>query len=370
MGKSIITWVVVLAAMAAIAGGLGHYKYREIQAAIAAGTSQPEPVEAVDTAKVRRELWAPTTRAIGTVVARKQLLLKNEIAGLVVERGFDSGAVVAEGQLLIQIDDRQERAALEAVEAEAELAKSNLARRQALKNSPAFSEQEFDKASSEFAAVSARAQNLKVAIEKKRIIAPFKARVGITDLQPGAYLDVGTSIVRLQGVDDDVYIDFSLPQENAALLKPGEEVAVMGPAVPGGTQKVTILAEDDSVDSANRTVRFRAKGAGLGPMMRPGAFVDVVARTADPQSRIVVPLAAVRRSPNGQHVFAVVEEDRTRRARQRPIVTGAIIGTSIIVESGISEGETVATSGSFKLRDGMKLAPEAPGAADGAAAVN
>lgn len=370
MRKTILAWLVVLMAMAGIAGGLGHYKYREIKAAIASSSNRPEAAEAVETASAQRITWAPTTRAIGTVVAQKQLLLKNEISGLVSELGFSSGGIVQQGQLLIQLDDRQERASLEAVEAEAQLARSNLARRQALRNSPAFSEQEFDKASSEFAAVTARAQNLKVAIDKKRIAAPFKARVGITDLQPGAYLEAGTSIVRLQGVDDDVFIDFSLPQENAALLKTGDEVAVMGPAVPGGTQKVTIIAEDDSVDAANRTVRFRARGAGLGPLLRPGAFVDIVARTAEPQSRIAVPLSAVRRSPNGQHVFIVVEEAGVRRARQRTIETGAVVEAVIVVESGLEEGEIVATSGSFKLRDGMKIAPAAAASGDPAAAVN
>jgi membrane fusion protein (multidrug efflux system) len=367
MRRSIGSWLVLILLMSSIVGGLGFYKYTEIRAGIAAGTSRPEPTEAVAVVRVTTAQWAPSTRAIGTVVARQQLELRNEIAGLVSARGFASGQTVEKGQLLVQFDDRQEKASLAAAEAEARLARANLGRREALRNSPAFSDQEFDKSREEFAAATARAESLKVVIERKRILAPFKARVGITDLQPGAYLDAGMLIVRLQGVEDDVFIDFALPQESAALLRPGDEVSVTSPALPDGLRRVKILAEDDSVDPANRAVRFRALGQGLGPVLRPGAFVDVIANTAAPQRYLVVPLTAVRRSPAGQHVFVIETKDGQSRARERRIETGAVIEGNIVVRKGLEEGDYVAAAGSFKLRDGLlipgALQTDAPGPA-------
>jgi membrane fusion protein (multidrug efflux system) len=363
-------WLFVIALMGGITTGLGYYKYSEITAGMAAGMSRPEPSEVVATAPVTTAEWSPTTRAIGTVVAMQQLDLRTEIAGLVSERGFSSGDTVEKGQLLIQLDDRQEKASLAAAEAEARLARANLTRREALRNSPAFSDQEFDKSREDFAAATARAESLKVIIERKRILAPFKARVGITDLQPGAYLDSGASIVRLQGVDDDLYVDFALPQENAALLRSGDDVSVISPALTDGPRRVKILAADDSVDPENRAVRFRALGTGLGSVLRPGAFVDVIARTADPQRRLVVPLTAVRRSPAGQHVFVIETKDGQSRARERRIETGAVIDGNIVVSKGLQEGELVATAGSFKLREGLLVMLDAPAGAPGPAAMN
>jgi membrane fusion protein, multidrug efflux system len=370
MRRSVWSWLLLILLMSGIAGGLGFYKYKEIVAGMAAGAARPEPSEAVAIVRVTRMEWAPTTRAIGTVVAQQQLELRNEIAGLIAKRGFSSGDTVEKGQLLIQLDDRQETASLAAAEAEARLARANLDRREALRASPAFSIQEFDKSREEFAATTARAESLKVVIERKRILAPFKARVGITDLQPGAYLEAGTLIVRLQGVDDDVFIDFALPQESAALLHPGDQVSITSPAFADGPRPITIIAEDDSVDPANRAVRFRGLGKGLGSKLRPGTFVDVIANTAIPQQRLVVPVTSVRRSPAGQHVFVVGTTDGKSRAQERKIETGAIIGGHVVVEKGLEEGEMVAAAGSFKLRDGLLITTDPVAETSGPAAMN
>lgn len=358
MRRRILSWLALVVLIGGVAGGLGLYKYYEILAGMAAGAARMEPSEAVVTARVTQTEWAPTTRAIGTVVARRQLELRSEISGLVSKRGFSSGETVEEGQLLIQLDDRQERATLAAAEADARLAQYGFDRREALRQSPAFSMQEFDKSREELASVTARVESLKVVIDRKRIVAPFKARVGITDLQPGAFLDVGALITRLQGIDDDVFIDFALPQENAALLRTSDEILVTSPALPDGPRKLSIIAEDDSVDPANRAVRFRSLGKGLGMVLRPGSFVDVIVNTAAPQQRIVVPLTAIRRSPAGVHVFVIETKDGQTRAKERRIETGATIAETIIVTKGLEVGEIVAAAGSFKLSDGSLIVPD------------
>lgn len=359
MLRQIAGWLVLLVAVAGISMGLGYYKYREIEAARVAAAATPEPASAVGLGHSREGSWTPSTRAIGTVVAKRQLEIRNEIAGTIAELGFTSGSIVEEGQVLVQFDVRQEKQALAAAEADARLAKLTLERREALRNSSAFSQQEFDKAREENAAAIARANNLEVAIDKKRIVAPFRARIGITNLQPGAYLDVGTRIATLQGVDADTFVDFSLPQDSAVLLKAGSTVALQSVAIPnGGSAEAKIVAEDDSVDRANRTVRFRAVATGLGEVMRPGIFVDVIAGTGKEEKVVVVPLSAVRRSPYGQHVFVVGVEDGKLRARQRVVETGPVIGQDIAIGKGLAVGERIATSGSFKLNDGALLQEE------------
>ncbi|WP_295555288.1 efflux RND transporter periplasmic adaptor subunit [uncultured Hyphomicrobium sp.] len=353
MLRRVSAWLAVILAIAGIAGGLGYYKYNEIQAGIAASQATPEPVEAVLSVHARTGQWSATTRAIGSVVALRQVEIKNEIAGVIAEIGFKSGDVVEQGALLVQFDVRQENAALAATEAEARLAKLTLDRRENLRDSAAFNQQELDRAREDFAAATARAKTLAVIVDKKRITAPFRARVGITDWQPGAYLDIGTRIVTLQGMAADAYVDFSLPQDSAAVIRPGARVTLTGAAVPGGETTATIVAEDNSADGTNRAIRFRAVAKGFGEALRPGTFVDVTAITSPPQPTVLVPLASIRRSPNGQHVFVLVEEQGKLRARARQVTTGAVQGDEIAVHKGVEAGELIAASGSFKLREGL-----------------
>lgn len=370
MLRHLVAWLVVVAAVVGISVGLGLYKHGEFRAAQAAAEGSPEPVEAVVIARARQGQWSASSRAIGTVVALRQLEIRNELAGTIAEMGFASGDIVEAGQLLVQLDVRQERAAVAAAEAEARLAKLTLERREGLRNSPAFSEQELDKSREDFAAANARAASLQVVIEKKRIVAPFRARVGITNLQPGAYLDVGTAIGRLQGVDTDAFVDFSLPQDSAASIRTGVSVTLTGPGIPGGSAEAKIAAEDDSVDGSSRAVRFRAVAKGLGETLRPGTFVDVVAVTSKPREMVMVPLTAIRRSPSGQHVFVIVEENGALRARQRAVQTGPVQDDEIAIEKGLAVGEVIASSGSFKLRDGLLVQADSPTAGGGKVEVN
>ncbi len=363
MLKTIVAWLFVILVMAGISFGLVQYKLGTFEAAAIASKAQPEPMESIATTTARKAEWASSTRAIGTVTAMRNLEVRNELAGSISELGFSSGATVEKGQLLVQLDVRQERASLAAAEADAKLAKQNLERREGLKNSAAFSAQETDKARADYESARARSQGLQAVIDKKTITSPFKGRVGITNLQPGAFLEAGTLIVRLQGVDDDVYVDFSLPQDYAAMVHKGTVISLSGAALAQAGASAKIVAEDDSIDGSDRAVRFRAVASGLGSILRPGTFLDVVVQTSKPRDTIVVPLTALRRAPDGQFVFVIVDEQGKQRARQRPVETGPVQDDDIVIEKGLAAGELVATEGSFKLRDGLLVQSGAPAAA-------
>jgi membrane fusion protein (multidrug efflux system) len=360
MSGRIVAWVFVVLAAGAIAGGLGFYKYTEIEAAAAVSAAAPEAAEAVEGVRVRRGVWAASARAVGTVVALRQVEIRNELAGTVAEVAFSSGDIVEAGQVLVRFDTRQEEASLAAAEAEARMARLTFERRDRLRGSQALSVHDLDTAREADAAARARVESLRIGIEKKTLVAPFRARVGLTDLQPGAYLDAGTRIVMLQGVDKDAYVDFSLPQDDTSVIAPGTTVDLASPRIPGGRATATIVADDASVDGSSRTVRFRARVSGLGEVLRPGMFVDVVAVTSTAQPTLFAPLTAVRRAPFGQYVFVLAEEDGQLRARQRIIRTGPVQGADIAVTDGLAEGELIAAAGSFKLREGVLVNIDPP----------
>jgi membrane fusion protein (multidrug efflux system) len=130
--------------------------------------------------------------------------------------------------------------------------------------------------------------------------------------------------------------------------------------IPGGSARATIVAESESVDRTNRMVQFRAVAKGLGETVRPGMFVDVTAAIMAPQETVTVPLTAVRRSPHGEHVFILVEEEGKLRARQRVVETGPVQNDRIVIRQGLKAGEAIAAAGSFKLRDGLLVNTEIP----------
>ena len=110
---------------------------------------------------------------------------------------------------------------------------------------------------------------------RRRILAPFRARIGITDLQPGAYLDVGSSSPRCRA-SATTPMSISLCRRTARRRSsPAPRVTLSTPQMPEGGITAKVIAEDASVDGANRTVRFRAVAKGLGETLRPGSFVDV-----------------------------------------------------------------------------------------------
>lgn len=371
LSRHLLAWLAVLLAAAAIVGGLGYYKYAEIGAAIAAASTMPEPSAHIEAVRVQRGTWKDTASAVGTVVSLRQVELRSELAGTVAEVGFRSGDIVAEDQVLVRLDTREQEAALAAARAEAQLARATFKRRDALREGQTVSEQAVDDARAQLAIAEAHVRALEVGIAKKTIRAPFRGQVGLTDLQPGAYLDAGSTITTLQDVGQDAYVDFSLPQGTASAIHTGQTVMLAGPQFPDDGMPATIVATDAAVDGESRAVTFRALARGLGETLRPGSFVDVTAVSAPPQDVLLAPLTAVRRAPFGAYVYLLAEEDGVLRARQRIVETGPVAGKGIVVRGGLAAGDVIAGAGSFKLREGLLVQVGSPGGvALGAAATN
>jgi membrane fusion protein, multidrug efflux system len=349
------SWLTVAAAIILITAGLGGFKAMEISAAIAAASAMPEQQETVEATTVRAGTWVRSARAVGTSVALRHVELRNEVPGTVVEVGFSSGEIVQPGQLLVRFDTASEQADLAAARADAELARLTLERRQRLVRSEAAATADLDQARANLSAARARVAMAEATISKKNLKAPFMARVGIRDLQPGAYLSEGTLIAALQGVGPDTYVDFSLAQDNAIGLGIGSEVRISGTALSAGGETGRIIATDSSVDNSSRTVRFRALLPGQGDRVPPGSFLDVQAGLGSPQPVLLLPLTAIRRAPFGDHVFVIVADGEKLRAQQRFVRLGPVDGDDVVVMDGVRQGDRVAAAGSFKLRDGLAI---------------
>jgi membrane fusion protein (multidrug efflux system) len=348
--------LLLLAAVAGTAYGFHAWKRDHQAKAAEAAKSQPEPAWAVEAAEVRTRPFARSSTTIGTVRALQSITLRNELPGTVRQATLQSGQVVDAGALLVELDVTVEQAELAALQAEAALASTMLARMEQAEKEQGASAADVDRARAQHDMALANVERTKALIERKRVRAPFRARVGMVDLHLGQYLEPGTEITTLQGLDEAVHVDFALPQDTAAALQVGGTVDIGIGAAPT-TLPATIVAIDARVEVATRNTWLRALLRSPAPLPAPGASVRVKAPVEAVHDVMVVPVNALRRGPGGEHVFAIVATPNGQlRAEQRRVTAGTVIGDDIVVTSGVQVGERVATTGSFKLQPGWLLA--------------
>jgi membrane fusion protein, multidrug efflux system len=345
----------LLIAVLGIAAGLAHWKVASIEASDAGFASQPEPMESIAVAVARPLRHRQTTTSIGTVIALRSITLRNELAGTVRHVALVPGTIVEPGKVLVALDVSVEEAELQALEAQEALAESLLARTERANQDRAVAASELDRALAERDVARAQIARTQAIIERKTMRAPFRARVGIADVHQGQYLEEGTLLTTLQGVDDSAYVDFSVAQQVAAALRVGDSVEVLA-AEATEPFAARIVAVDAKVDPATRNATVRAR-IDDAKAPSPGASVRVRVPVGPLVDAVAIPVNALRKGPEGDHVYVVAgDKEGKTRAYTRAVESGAVVGDEVIVDKGLSEGEQVAASGSFKLREAVLVA--------------
>src|SRR5438067_1983024 len=200
----------------------------------------------------------------------------------------------------------------------------------------------------------AQIERTRAVIAKKTIRAPFRARVGLTDVHAGQYLNEGTELSTLQGVDAAANVDFSVAQAVAAGLRPGQLVTVFAGDSPTTAR---IAAVDARVDPTTRNALVRARISGHAPA--PGASVRVEVPVGPPTAAVAIPVSALRKGPGGDHVFLIAPDSAGKiRAHLQPVRSGPVLDDDVVILSGLTPGQRVATSGSFKLREAVLVASD------------
>ena len=361
--------ILALAGVLLLVGSLASVKVLQFQTMFAQGANFAPPPEPVTTAEVTRDAWQPTLTAVGSLAAVQGVMLDAEVAGTVKRIAFESGASVRAGELLVELDSGVEQAQLRAAVASAELARANLARARDLRVKSMMSQADLDSADAQAKQADAQIDNIRAVIEKKAIRAPFAGHAGIRQVNLGQFLDTGASIVTLQSLDP-VYVNFSLPQQRLAQLKTGMTVRVTTDAFPDRNFEGKLTAINPEIDTVTRNVRVQATLANPQNLLRPGMYVDVAAVLPTTEAVLTIPATAVLYAPYGDSVF-VVEDKKDEKTgavgkvlNQQFVRLGKTRGDFVVVESGLSAGQTIVTTGVFKLRNGMdvvvdnRLAPD------------
>ena len=354
--KYLFAGLVLLAVTAILVGT----KVSQIRAMMAAGASFTMPPETVGSATVRRVEWETSDSAVGSVTAVQGVLVRAEVGGLVTKLGFESGAFVTKGQVLVELDRSAEEAQLRSAQARAELARANLRRARDLHRQDILPRSDLDAKEAAFREMTGEDDMIRAAIAKKIIRAPFDGRVGIRQVQLGQLADPGAPIVTLQSVDP-VHVDFTLPEKAAPRLRPGMAVRVTSDAAPGREFGGVLTAISPEVSASSRSIGLQATLHDTGGALLPGMFARVELLGDERITPLVVPVTSVLRAPYGDSAFVlanVTDEktgETTLRARMTTVRLGETRGDLVVVESGLDEGDVVASSGVFKLANGAAV---------------
>jgi membrane fusion protein, multidrug efflux system len=351
--------ILMLTATLVIVAGLGFVKFKQIQTAIAEGAAFQPPPEAVTTIVASQEEWQTGLSAIGTVAAVRGVTVAADLPGTVDRIGFDSGKTVREGEVLAWLDTKQERAQLAAAEAQRDLAKLNFDRLRGLLDEHVISQSEFDRASAEERQADARVGEIRAAIERKTIRAPFPGALGIRQVNLGQYLSAGDALVSLQTLNP-IYVNFGVPQQSAAEMRVGRVVHVTIGNAGGTDREARVTAIDSVVDPTTRNVQVQATLANPDGLLRPGMFVQTMVDLGSSNVVISLPASAISYAPYGDSVFVVTDLKDPKGAtykgvRQQFVKLGTARGDQIAVVSGLNKGDEVVTSGLFKLRNGAAV---------------
>lgn len=348
--------ILVLGSVLAIGGVLGWLKYQEIAAAMAAPPPPEQPI-AVTLADSTNIEYRYNTTVIGTVLAPQSIMLSNEIAGTVAAINFKSGDTVQANQKLVELDTSVERAQLKSATAKLKMAKSTLSRVKQAATNRAVSELEVEEADTAFTQAEAEIAQLQAVIDKKTLVAPFAARIGLSNTHLGQFLPSGSQIVMLQSVEGFVNVDFMIPQSAADYVQLGNEVTLIDDS---GSYIAKVSAIDAQADRSTRNLMVRAKLEPVPQQLLPGDSVRVLVEYGPVLNTAAVPVEAIRRAPMKSFVYVAEQDQEGKlRARARQVKVGQMVGDSFSILSGLEAGTSVVADGSFKLRESALIVPVA-----------
>jgi membrane fusion protein (multidrug efflux system) len=355
-------YVIVIVGLIALIGGLVAIKGSQIGMLIGMGETMKKagpPPEVVSTAIVQKQTWENTLTAVASVVTAKGVALSNDAPGIVSRIHFESGDVVKQGEILVELDTSVERAQLASLRARRDLAEISQKRSKALATSGAVAQSQVDADESSFKSLTADVSALAAQISRKVIRAPFGGKLGIRQVNLGQYLAPGTTVTTLEA-EKSIFIDFALAQQDLPKLRLGMTVRALlaGSAKPLAEGQISAI--DPNVDPMTRTIKVRASLPGVEDQLRPGMFLSVQVVLPEQDAVVAVPQTAIVHASYGDSVFVGEEKpgpDGKQRkvAQQQFVKLGVTRGDFVSVVDGLKVDQEVVTAGAFKLRNGIPL---------------
>lgn len=350
-------FLIAIVLLALVVGGLVGFNMFRDKAIEDFFANMPAQTVTVSTVTAEPASWTPAIDAIGTVSASRGVDLTVETTGIVKELGITANQRVAEGDMLLRLDDVVQQADLAATQAQAALDKQALERALELRDRGVGSTVTLQAAEAAAAASAAQVQKLEAVLQQKQLRAPFAGKLGIPRVDEGQYLSPGVAVVTLQDLDT-MRADFTVPEQRLSQLRIGQKVRLSA----DGDDTVfagEITGIDPKVDPSSRLVAVRAAIDNPEGRLTPGQFVRINVELPQEDGVIALPQTAVVTSLYGDYVYVARKPegaDDKLEARQIFVRVGRRSGRDVEIVSGLSQGDMVVTAGQNRLSNGTPVA--------------
>lgn len=346
-----------------LAGAAAWWLQRPAQAPTTAAATPARAsggAPAVEVVRVVTARIQDDAQAVGSLRSRQSVTLQPEVAGRVVQIGFEDGARVRRGQLLVQLDDALPRAELSQAQAQLSIAQATLQRNQELVEQNFVARRVLDENQANLQVAQAQVALAQARLQRMRITAPFDGTVGLRRINLGEYVKDGADLVNLEDTSA-LTVDFRLPERYQSRIAVGQTVQVQLDALPGQSFVARVQALDPLLDVDGRSIAVRANlPASPGSALRPGMFARVLTVFSVDEAALVVPEEAIVPQGGKQFVIRIETEGEgdaiKQLSRRTEVQLGLRRGAQVQITSGLAAGDTVVVAGQQRLqKDGTAV---------------
>lgn len=299
---------------------------------------------------VQMSEYRDVIEALGTAQANESIVVTAQAQDIVMAVYFDDGDVVKAGDVLVELDSREETARVRELKFRLAEANRQYQRLVDLRRQNAASQQQLESQDVTVKEIIASLEVAETQLAQKRIVAPFDGRLGIRHVSVGSLVSPGQQITTLDDVNP-IKLDFNVPELFFASLKVGQEVVARSGAYPGEEFRGEIRSIDSRVDPLTRSILVRAILPNKENKLRPGMLLRVnLLRSVD--EAIILPEKAI--VPINDQMFVYVIDDQLI-AHQKPVTIGRRKPGIVEIIDGIKPGDKVVTEGMIRLRNGVSV---------------
>jgi membrane fusion protein, multidrug efflux system len=311
--------------------------------------NKPDQIINVKAHIVSLETLSNSVYTTGTILANEEVELRSEVSGKIVKILFKEGSLVSKGDLLIKINDADLQAQLRRAESKVKLSEEKESRQRQLRDGNLISQEEYDNTLGELNVNQADYDLIKAQIDKTEIRAPFSGVVGLRSVSEGSYVTTSTIMARLQNLSN-IKVDFSVPERYFSSVKTNDELEFK---ISGSSQifKAKVYAIEPKIDPGTRTLQIRAICSSSYKELIPGAFANVELNLKQTSDAILVPTVSIVPELKGQRVYLYKNGVVVPQA----VEIGIREETKVQIISGLSNGDTVITSGILQIRPKSKV---------------
>jgi membrane fusion protein (multidrug efflux system) len=312
------------------------------------GSTTRGGIIAVSIKIAKPETFQNKLQVAGSVISNEEVELHAELSGKIISIGFREGGKVNKGDLLVKVNDADLQAQLQKAVVKQKLAEDKEYRQKILLDKKGISQETYDAVLNDLNSAKADVENVKAQIAKTEIRASFSGTIGLRYVSEGGYVTPATKIATLQNINP-VKIDFSVPQRFAEIIAVGNLVSVKTSS--GKEYSAKVYAIEPKIDPATRALQVRAVCSNERGELRPGSYVTVNMELNDVRNAITIPTQALALDISGERVFIY----KNGIAIPKKVESGIRTEQEVQIISGISEGDSIITSGIMQLRPNAKV---------------